>query len=511
MQAQEELQYILNDPNVRDIFFGSEIIKDLKSKNPIEATSYNNQKLYIIVDSIPTEPLQIVGEFQIVYIEWGTFTEMGPRNFPPPEALPLDVRKKFDNILDTQLGLDFRLKFSNLTAISLDWKIVGEHYTKRPAIVFYVIRKGVIPIGNDTFPEIINDIETDVREGFYEPAGTRNEDCCEYKNFVSSGCSIGIAGTTRAGTLGMFVKDSNGHIYLLTNDHVIRMENGCDDQNIICQPADIDHIKAFEEKLNTEKENLGSAYTDNLEIKLEEEINNLESRPSVADDWESKQIKTRIRSLKNDKNTCIKIRRLKEDLERAKEENTRLASFKRGLRSNYNLNGTDYGVDAAIALLEQNLRDIEPSCFAINDSKFKYQLKGVIEEFESIDRSEPIFKVGRTTGLTKGYIQEFASINSTCISFISHQQSKFHRVQMGEIKIPDKKTFPSVWLDRQIVVKAKKKLFIEEGDSGCIWFDQSGIIIALGHGTLDTSMGVFAIGSPINAVLGALNVVPHFE
>src|SRR2546423_7642298 len=114
--------------------------------------------------------------------------------------------------------MEFRSKFINLTAISLDWKITGGFYIEKPAVVFYVIRKGVIPIGNNLFPKTINIgietddyIETDVREGFYEPTGMYSNDCQKFLQFASPGCSIGITGTTRAGTLGAFVKNSNKH------------------------------------------------------------------------------------------------------------------------------------------------------------------------------------------------------------------------------------------------------------------------------------------------------------
>jgi hypothetical protein len=53
-KIQEELQNIMNDMNVRDIFFG----KDDVSLN-------NNQKLYIIVNNIPTNPLRMVENFPI--------------------------------------------------------------------------------------------------------------------------------------------------------------------------------------------------------------------------------------------------------------------------------------------------------------------------------------------------------------------------------------------------------------------------------------------------------------
>lgn len=55
-KIQEELQNIVNDTNILyEIFsFGKDNV--------------NNQKLYIIVNNIPTEPLRMIKNFPVVYI-----------------------------------------------------------------------------------------------------------------------------------------------------------------------------------------------------------------------------------------------------------------------------------------------------------------------------------------------------------------------------------------------------------------------------------------------------------
>ncbi|GBC05121.1 hypothetical protein RclHR1_06040012 [Rhizophagus clarus] len=477
IQIQEEF---LKDLNVRDVFFGSENVKTLP---------YSSKKLYVVVDRTPTKLLQKVGDFPIVYIEWRTFTELGPRNYPPSMALPLNVKKKFDDILDTKLGLEFRSSFSNLTAISLNWKIVDGFYTNRPAIVFYVIRKGVIPIGGMPFPEIIDGIETDVREGFYEMTGKYSEDCREYLPYVSTGCSIGITGTTLAGTLGAFVKDQNDLIHLLTNDHVIRS----DVQRTICQPAYADHIDPIEERLKYETA----------------ELEKLQSQPETTefDNMEKEKIHRRIR-------------RLKEDLENARNENIQFATYEKGLRDNYTIDDKNHGVDAATASLIPGLRRTRETHFAISGLAFKeisidppIQLSG-LRDIKSIDDPEPIYKVGRTSGLTEGYIKEIdqpVTINSTDGSrkILENQLTIFHGVLMEEIKVQGINSFPSKWLDRQILARSKgDDSFMKKGDSGCVWFDKNGKMIALGHGTLCLPMGNYAVGSPIKVVFDALNVKP---
>ncbi|CAG8544541.1 4168_t:CDS:2 [Funneliformis mosseae] len=435
------MQQILIDPNVRDVFFGKKA-EEFRSKSTLI--------LYVVVENKPKKPLQCV------------------------RGIPFDVIKKFDNILNTQLGRDFRSKFINLIAISLDWKNVDGYYIEKPAIIFYVIRKGVIPIGNDYFPKNIDDIETD----------------------------HGISGTICAGTLGMFVKDSNEQnerIYLLTNDYVIRMKHGSEIQNKICQPADSDYVMYLEKEL---KAKLDKKLQSNVEHNVENEIYD------------------RIKDLEFEIKKCSDIKKLEKDLKYAKRYNTHLALFTNGLRDNYKIDKRNYGVDAAIAKLEQSegtlLRKIKSRNFAIGNSAFEDEspilITDINEDIHSVDTSKPIYKVGCTSGLTKGYIKEgITSILSKDGSLILEQQLNFHGVQMKEIKVRGKENFPFKWLDRQILVLAKKGLFMDEGDSGCIWFDQDGIVIALGHGTLCTTSGEFAVGSSISTVLKALKVSPYFE
>ncbi|RHZ88123.1 hypothetical protein Glove_26g284 [Diversispora epigaea] len=479
---KNHLQRIINDPNVRDVFFGKEKVVGAGA-DFTEISRYKDPKLCVVVNTIPKKPLQIIGEFLIVYIEWGTFTEIVPRNYPPQETFPLEIKKKFDDILDKTLGLKFRLKFGNLTAINLDWKIVKGLYTKIPAIVFYVIRKGMIPIHNDELPQIIDGIATDVREGFYEPTGMFSENCCEYMNPICIGCSIGITNSTWVGTLGAFVKDYQGCIHLLTNYHVIYSEDG---SHSVDQPAHEDHVKRLEEKLET------------LELTLF----------NVRDE-ERKAIL----------NSKVEI--LKKELTWARDVDILFASSMKEKRENWKINDKYYGVDAAIAALKLNergepQRPIKPNKFACSELAFKKNLpkpivlsgiKDIINDINSIE-VWPIFKVGRTTGLTEGHIQEalgafYSSMGDTLI--LQQSETIFHNLLMEE-ETEERTTFNSVWLDRQLMVRSKKGDFMEKGDSGCIWFDQDGKVIALGHGTLDTSAGVYAIGSPINAVLKALEV-----
>ncbi len=489
------------------------------------------------MDEIPEKPLEMVKEFPLVYIEWRTFNDVPPKNFPPQKPISQEVRKKFESILDTKLGLDFSSKFHNLTAISLDWKIKNGFYIEEPAIVFYVIRKGVFPTGDKSLPIVIDDLKTDIREGFYDPTVKPDIDCCKYKYPVSIGCSIGI-GETRTGTLGAFVQDSNKCIYLLSNDHIIRLKHDSNDPTFINQPSHMDHIVRIENDLKKELYELQllikeykqpAVHIDDKEI-LENKAKILDDSKMKLEKWRSllnetdneKDKETINIEIKILKKTLEKIKFIEEDLEHAKNLDIQLAIFTKGMRGNHNINGVSYGVDAAIAKIKKNgnkyVRNLIPNNFAVRTSTFETTTlklpkclsgkKGKdVNDLENIN----IFKVGRTTGLTEGNIKE-VPMTIIC-KFLSHQVGTFHSIIMEAVKAQNEEIFPSVRLDRQILVRSKKGLFMDEGDSGCVWFDRDGTVLALGHGTLCIGGIDYAVGSPINAVLSALSSpeIPNLE
>ncbi|CAB5394892.1 uncharacterized protein OCT59_004907 [Rhizophagus irregularis] len=592
-----EIHQILNDPNVLDMFFGS------------EEPPYVKQNLYIVVNEMPEIKLQSLGKFMIKYIEWGTFTENLPLNDPPQEALSSKDIEKFNNILDTELGDDFRSKHHNLIAISLYWKIRNELYENVPAIVFYVIRKNILPHNNSLFPENIGGFITDVCEGFYKPTVVeRGEiDCCEYKEMVSPGSSIGVK--SRVGTLGFFVKDSNQQIYLMTNEHVVSGHNS----EYIHQPSDFDYIgrslddlassletleglifkdkqindsekkltiiESFNLKNVMNEEHGHSALTEDMEelkrlesvisvlkeVIVEEDGNNVKHQDLLRmheafnkllmfrtenklENEKKKELQVELEKLKA-LQIMLKLHRLecefnktkkewneisnidyeffknklskklkfldsryqtcienKKKFESAQQTDTRFAIIEKGVRGNYEFGQYKYGVDAAIALVLTDKRELNPSKFAIRNSSFNIynipniRLTGLKKNINDI-ASRRIFKVGRTTGLTEGVIKEVpVSVNTG--NMMRRQVGIFHDVLMEGDKNKD------IWLDRQILVKAIKGTFINfmsKGDSGCAWFDIDGNVIALGHGSIIIRGVDYCVGSPINVVLKAFH------
>jgi len=81
------------------------------------------------------------------------------------------------------------------------------------------------------------------------------------------------------------------------------------------------------------------------------------------------------------------------------------------IRDNYEIDKKLYGIDATIGLVDDpdKKQSINPKDVAIPESEFKLQsLKPIvlsgIRDVNLIETSDCVFKVGRTTGLTKGRI-----------------------------------------------------------------------------------------------------------
>jgi hypothetical protein len=201
--------------------------------------------------------------------------------------------------------------------------------------------------------------------------------------------------------------------------------------------------------------------------------------------------------------TCIEN---KKKFESVQQKDTKFALIEKGVRGNYEFGQYKYGVDAAIALVLTDKRELNPSKLAIRNSAFNIcnipniRLSGLKENIDD-SASRRIFKVGRTTGLTEGVIKEIpVSVNTGNI--MRRQVGIFHDVLMEGDKILRNK---DIWLDRQILVKAKKGTFMNEGDSGCAWFDIDGNVVALGHGSILIRGMDYGVGSPINVVLKAFH------
>ncbi|PKK66444.1 hypothetical protein RhiirC2_852878 [Rhizophagus irregularis] len=428
-----EIHQILNDPNVLDMFFGS------------EEPPYVKQNLYIVVNEMPEIKLQSLGKFMIKYIEWGTFTENLPLNDPPQEALSSKDIEKFNNILDTELGDDFRSKHHNLIAISLYWKIRNELYENVPAIVFYVIRKNILPHNNTLFPE----------------------------------------------NIGGFITDDLLRMLEAFNKLLMfRTENKLENEKKKELQVELEKLKALQIMLKLHR----------LECEFNKTKKEWNEISNTDYEFFKNKLSKKLKFLDSRYQTCIEN---KKKFESAQQTDTRFAIIEKGVRGNYEFGQYKYGVDAAIALVLTNNRELDPSKLAIRNSSFNIynipniRLTGLKKNINDI-ASRRIFKVGRTTGLTEGVIKEVpVSVNTG--NMMRRQVGIFHDVLMEGDKNKD------IWLDRQILVKAKKGTFMDKGDSGCAWFDIDGNVIALGHGSIIIREMDYCVGSPINVVLKAFH------
>ncbi|PKY52272.1 hypothetical protein RhiirA4_547069 [Rhizophagus irregularis] len=237
------------------------------------------------------------------------------------------------------------------------------------------------------------------------------------------------------------------------------------------------------------------------ENKLECEFNKTKKEISNTDyELFKNKLSKKLEFLDSSYQKCIEN---KKKFESAQQKDTRFALIEKGVRGNYEFGQYKYGVDAAIVLVLTDKRELNPSKLAIRNSSFNIcnipniRLSGLKENIED-SASRRIFKVGRTTGLTEGVIKEIpVSVNTG--NMMRRQVGIFHDVLMEGDKNKD------IWLDRQILVKAKKGTFMNKGDSGCAWFDIDGNVVALGHGSIIIRGMDYGVGSPINVVFKAFH------
>ncbi|KAK3598315.1 hypothetical protein CHS0354_029224 [Potamilus streckersoni] len=141
---------------------------------------------------------------------------------------------------------------SNLEAISASSIRSTKHgIIKQTSIVLYCRLKGVIPYGEELFPEELKVDEqrypTDIREGFFSlgmiPAQRLPSN--PHPHFVNNplrmGCSIGASGFKFAGTLGPFVRIGANDIGFLTCAHVLGI-NSSRIQTPVVQPSDNESV-----------------------------------------------------------------------------------------------------------------------------------------------------------------------------------------------------------------------------------------------------------------------------
>ncbi|KAK3598397.1 hypothetical protein CHS0354_019800 [Potamilus streckersoni] len=137
---------------------------------------------------------------------------------------------------------------NNLEAISASSVKSGKNgIIEQTSILLYCRLKGVIPYGEDFFPEKLGLdgkwYPTDIREGFFSlgmnPAQRQLSN--PHPHFFNSplrmGCSIGALGSDFAGTLGPFVRLDTNDLGFLTCAHVLGINSSLTQPSVM-QPAD---------------------------------------------------------------------------------------------------------------------------------------------------------------------------------------------------------------------------------------------------------------------------------
>ncbi|XP_062602797.1 uncharacterized protein LOC134264523 [Saccostrea cucullata] len=136
-------------------------------------------------------------------------------------------------------------KHSNLEMIGASAyrsKKNGCDIVPEPCIVFYCSCKGVKPLEESNFPTTVNGIKTDVREGFFYQSTNEVYSAKSEEDIypLLTGASISSKDSSIMGTLGGFVKSSNGDIGFITCAHVLfNLSKKCYETEMfdIVQPA----------------------------------------------------------------------------------------------------------------------------------------------------------------------------------------------------------------------------------------------------------------------------------
>lgn len=144
------------------------------------------------------------------------------------------------------------MKLPGVNAVDVGYKYVDGKKTDEIAIRVHVSKKKNVAEG-ETVPKEINGIKTDVIEGTYEAQSVARQlvqevdaqaDTVKYRP-LQGGISIGpnrsVGGYVYAGTLGCFVRDNtNGKALMLSNFHVMCVDNSWHAGDVMDQPSRVD-------------------------------------------------------------------------------------------------------------------------------------------------------------------------------------------------------------------------------------------------------------------------------
>jgi hypothetical protein len=430
---------------------------------------------------------------------------------PLPNSIevPQDLKKKFDEALNNELGLLFREKHYNLVGMSTGYKRINGQLTEIPAIILYVRQKGILRRGCGIFPEKICGFPVDVVEACTATpcVGLGIETCQRYQEDVKLGSSIGI-GLEKENTTGTlsavaYENEPPKRIGIISCEHVLKFNELDIQNNVVYQPS----------------------YNDLFEPKRK--LNELLGLSQASGAKKSEYID--------------EIEEMERKLKIAEKRDSTLATYIRGMRKNFlsNVDNKYYGVDAGFCIFSNKNRMLCSKEFPIFSNYFTNNglpicLEGVYtrQDFKNFNYDTRVFKVGRTTGLTIGKLLPtnqaiaFSLTNESIkiakklemeknIPIYSNEEQKVFIGYMksrldSEICQNRKKCFPIKWFDRQLAFQFESGEF-EHGDSGASIIDERGKALGILHAKWITSYQTYGIASPYFAVLEALNVSIHLS
>jgi hypothetical protein len=255
--------------------------------------------------------------------------------------------------------------------MSIGYKRTQGKLTEIPAIILYVRQKGILRRGCDKFPDEIRGYLVDVVEACVAtPYGYGVTSCQAYQKDVRLGSSIGIIESQgMSGTLSTVVHDKKSEqIGILSREHVCRFSESSTGMGVIIhQPShkDLDNL---------------------IQLFVDMAGKNPAFRKTLEDMY---------------------------NIINENKQNSALACYKRGMRSNFfsEVHQKNFGIDTAFCIFKNSNHTLCPNKFTIFQEYFeKANLPGntclngfyTYEELNNVDYEFDVFKVRRATGLTLG-------------------------------------------------------------------------------------------------------------
>ena len=412
--------------------------------------------------------------------------------------LPTSKKQKGKELADLTRKIDKNLHLfenrMNVTAVQASYKVTDSIEQDKACVRVYVLGKGKIPAGEtdimkikEEHGDIFDQAEFDVAEGYHKL--TTGSSLKGSALPLEGGVGIGVQGVNAAGTLGGFLEDEEGNVYILSNKHVLHPTDTAG--NAIFQPSHCD----YEDMRRTTEGNIQRWINERQRILEENEETNQECRSLL--------VRRLSQKIQTNENILSEIQQ---------NPSRHIGTYFWGLENNVRVNGQDFYVDAAIATLHRNeldvmryhksnIEDRTNRCPLYGFETNKYWItqnynppNGKIIDFptfqdlvHSEDPELRFMKIGRTTGFTdEGYLHVLPF-------FLRGTSSDGYQLEWS-------------WAPNCYHLWKCPGSFSEKGDSGSLVFDRGGRALGLVFGMLtDLERGfTYSVVSPLFAILHAL-------